>query len=161
MKKVLFILVAVCCGVVAFSQPDTALNRCLSSFIKANSRMDFEKVLDYTYPKLFSIAPRDQMLDLLKKTFDNEQMTIKLDSPQIDFVYPVFQLQKGSFAKILYSMKMMMIFKTKEIDTAGKKEKNELMFSTMKSKFGEKEVRMDSNGNIIVHIKFNDGWCKG
>jgi hypothetical protein len=151
MKKLLFTAITVCWGAIAFSQADPALNERLRNFMEANDRMELEKVLDFTYPKIFTIVPRDQMLEALKKVFDNDQVTLRVDSLQTDSIYPVFKIQQGSYAKIRYTMRMVIRFKSKETDPGLKKLDYEFMFSTMQSQFGKEKVTMDSAGNTIMH----------
>lgn len=168
MRKIFFCVMAFCCSMLAFSQADTSLPQRLNLFIEANSKMDLEKVLDYTYPKLFTIVPKEQILEIMKASFNNEQMSIRLDSLRADSIYPVFQTKQGSYAKILYSMKMTMHLKKQDADSSKKKENADAMLLAMKSQLGEKRVRMDGAGNIILHVSavmvaakdiYADDWC--
>ncbi len=151
MKKLVFVALGCFCASLLFAQGDSALNRRIAQFLKANREMNFERVLDFTYPKLFTIAPRDEMAKVLKSSFDNEQMTITMDSLKTTTVFPVFGLAQGSYAKILYSMKMMMELKGKEETAEKQKEKNELMLAAMQSQFGDK-ASLDSSGHIILYM---------
>lgn len=151
MKKLVVAAVGCFCATLLLAQGDSLLNRRITQFLKANTAMDFERVLDFTYPKLFTIAPRDEMAKMLKSSFDNEQMSITMDSLKTTAVFPVFTLQQGSYAKILYSMKMMMQLKGSEATPEKQKEKNELMLAAMQSQFGDK-VSMDSSGHIILYM---------
>ncbi|MEP6751003.1 MAG: hypothetical protein ABJB86_24930 [Bacteroidota bacterium] len=168
MKKLLFTAITSCCAIVAFSQADTTLTQRLRNFMEANSKTDLEQVLDYTYPKIFTLIPRAQMLEALKKTFDNEQVTLRFESLKTDSVYPIFKMQEGSYAKIRYSMKMIMRFKSKETDPGLKKIDNEFMLSAMQMQYGKDKVTMDSTGNVImpeialmvaVKDKYAREWC--
>lgn len=167
MKKWVLSVITFCWVLVAAAQADSALTARLNRFLQANRAMDLEKVLDFTYPKVFTIAPRAAVLDALKNSFDNDQMTIKMDALATDSVYPVFRMQEGSYARILYSMKMIMQLKSKEPDAAKQKEINEAMLSSMQAQFGDK-VSIDSNNNIIVAMqevmvavkdKYAKQWC--
>ena len=40
--------------------------------------LDLDKILDQTYQKVFEIASREQMKDVMFEAFNNEAMTIKL-----------------------------------------------------------------------------------
>lgn len=151
MKKLVLAALGCFYASLVFAQGDSLLNRRIQQFLKANTEMNFERVLDFTYPKLFTIAPRDQMARMLKSSFDNEQMTITMDSLKTTTVFPVFTLPQGSYAKILYSMKMIMQLKGKEATPEKQKEKDELMLAGMQSQFGDK-ASLDSSGRIILYV---------
>lgn len=135
-----------------FSQNDPELNKRLQLFLEASKAMDFEKIMDYTYPKLFTIATREQMIEVIKSTFDNEEMKITMDSLMVDSVYRSFAIKQNSYAKIRYSMKMIMKFKSKEEDNQEeKRQMREFMLPLMKKQFGDNKVRLDEAG--LFHIK--------
>lgn len=141
MKKIASLFMLLVIGVAVIAQKDPALEKRLADFMDANRAMNMEKVLDYTYPKLFSIVPREQLAEVLKNAFDNEAMTIQLDSLKVDKVYPVFKVENGSFAKILYSMNMLMKMKAPGSAKA--------VADAMKGQFGEDKVVVDTATNIV------------
>src|SRR5688572_10800311 len=103
MKIFLFactVLIFCACGSKKTSEKETdnTLTQRLDDFMKANDEMNLEKVLDYTYPKLYDIAPRAEVLKVMQETFNSDQVKVELDSLKIDTLYPVFQLGKGSYA---------------------------------------------------------------
>ncbi len=120
----------------------------LSEFMKATENMELEKSLDYTYPKLFTIAPREQVLQAMRDGFDNEEVKVKLDSVKVEKVFPFFEEGNGSYAKILYSMVMTMTFATDSAH-ANSPEKNEQMRSVMAAQYGEENVSMDPATGIL------------
>lgn len=130
-----------------FAQKDTALERRLQDFLMVNENLDLEKVMDLTYPKLFTIVPKDQMLEVMKNAFDNDEVTIKLDSLRINTILPVFKMENGSYAKVIYSMQMLMAFKDKETDSLtaeDKEERNQFMLEHMGKQYGGNNVSIDS-----------------
>ncbi len=166
MKNLLLILVGVCCKLVVEAQPDARLQLRLNNFMHANNTMNFDTVLAYTYPKLFTLVTRDEMMETLQNTFDNDQVKIGLDSLTIDSIYPVFKMQEGSYAKIRYSMKMIMRFKHKDSDST--QQENEVILAAMQSQFGKEKTSLDKNGNIVIHLtslmlgakdKYAKDWC--
>lgn len=157
MKKVVFILFLISnLHVSAFSQKDTALERRLQEFLRVNDRMELDRVLDYTYPKLFSIVPRKQMLNILKSTFDNEEMSIALDSLAIVNVFPVFKVENGYYAKVIYSMNMLMSFKEDPSDSLSaedKSERDEFMLNHMAKEYGAGNVSIDpATGALKIKV---------
>lgn len=150
MKKLVFAVIGCFYATLLFAQEDSLLNRRIAQFLKANTEMNFERVLDFTYPKLFTIAPRNEMAKMLQAGFSNDQVSISLDSLKTTAVFPVFTLAQGSYAKVVYTMKMQMQLKNTETSPEKQKEKNEMMLAVMQSQFGER-VSMDSSGLIIAY----------
>ena len=166
--KLLFIIVGCCCTAVSLAQPGLPLQQRLHQFMEANRRLDFDTVIAYTYPKLFTLVPRDEVKESLVNAFENDQVQIGLDSLKLDSVYPVFSMQGGSYAKIRYSMKMTMHVKNRETDSSKRQEQNEAMLAAMQTQLGKEQVSLDTGGNIIMHVtalmlaakdKYAKEWC--
>jgi hypothetical protein len=144
---------------------DTALRQRLSECIKATSDMDIEKVMDYTYPRLFTIAPRTQLVKAMKDVFDNKEMKVE-NSAYVDTLYPVFTIGKGSYAKIKYVTVMIMTLLNSEKIATSKypevqAEINTIINRTLVTesrkqftqKYGEENVNVDEfKSNIRVRI---------
>lgn len=172
MKKIPLILSCLFASIILIAQKDTALERRLAEFMQVNEKLELNKVLDYTYAKLFTIVPRKQMLEALQTAFENDEMSIKLDSLRIDSTYPVFKLEKASYAKVVYSFNMYMLFKYAEGDslsTEEKKEKNDFMVSAMAGQYGEDNVSIDAitgflkiqitSPMVAVKDQYAEQWC--
>jgi hypothetical protein len=159
MKTLFFactVLIFCACGSkkTADKSSDPDLTRRLEEFLKANDEMNLEKVLDYTYPQLFTIAPREEVLKLMKETFDSEEVKVQLDSLKIDTLYPVFRIGKGSYAKVKYSMVMLMNFNVaKDSADAVDTEQNEAIRKGLSQQYGDQNVSMDANGIIRIRVK--------
>jgi hypothetical protein len=126
---------------VAQAQKDEALEKRLKEFLAFNETMQIDKVLDYTYPKLFTIAPKAQMLEAMQNAFDNEEMKITMDTLKVQIIYPVFTLGSGSYAKIDYSLIMTMHFKDTTTNTAE-------LVDAMKSQFTDAVAK--PNGVLVI-----------
>jgi len=172
MKKIPLLLSCLFASTILIAQKDTALERRLAEFMQVNEKLELNKVLDYTYAKLFTIVPREQMLEALQTAFENDEMSIKLDSLRIDSTYPVFKLEKGSYAKVVYSFNMYMLFKDAEGDSLSaeeKKEKNDFMVSAMAGQYGEDNVSIDAitgflkiqitSPMVAVKDQYAKQWC--
>ncbi len=172
MKKIPVLLWCFLVSITLLAQKDASLERRLAEFMQANEQLELNKVLDYTYAKLFTIVPREQMFELLQNTFENKQMSIKLDSLQIDSIYPVFKLENGSYAKVIYSFNMLMLIKYPEGDSLSVEEKaenNDLMVSGLGSQYGEDKVSIDPvTGSLKIQItspmvavkdQYAEQWC--
>lgn len=141
MKKSLLLLAFITATLVSFSQ-DAALTARLNSFIKANDAMDLDKILDFTYPKVFTIAPREKLKEALEEGFNGDDVKVKMDSMQIQKVFPVFTHGEGTFAKIQYSFVMYMTFKESD-DEENKQEQNEFMLTMLGETYGQQNVSFD------------------
>lgn len=156
MKKLLFVLsvlIFCACGSskkkVASTDGGATLEQRLADFMKANDEMNFETVMDYTYPKLFTIAPRKDLLKAMKDAFNTDEVKIELDSLRIDTVFSVFKIGDGSYAKVKYSMNMLLDFSIAKdsIDTGDKK--NDFVLQSIAAKYGAENVSKDENTGII------------
>lgn len=174
MKKILWVLsvLIICaCGSSKKKAAGTAsgetIEQRLNAFLKVNDEMDFEKVLDYTYPKLFKEAPRSQLLKAMKEGFNNEEVKIELDSLKIITIHPEFKVGDASYARIKYSMIMLMDFKLKK-DT-GDASQADFTKEMLASQYGEENVSLDKATGIIrirqtsdmvaVKDEYAKEWC--
>ncbi|MBN8668842.1 MAG: hypothetical protein J0M30_15200 [Chitinophagales bacterium] len=123
------------------AQHDPRLVQRLDSTLLATRAMDFNRILDLTYPKLFDLVERDQMKAVLRSTFDNNQFLISLDSLTIASISPVMTVGTGQYVKIQHTMLMIFHFK----DTAGKEniETEKLVANTMAMQYGDENVKYD------------------
>jgi hypothetical protein len=146
-----FLLVLVfttgCFGLQA--QTDTALLRRLDDILRFTQLMDMEKIMDYTYPKLFTIATREQLMEVLQSSLDNEEFSTTLDSIKADTVFPEFSVLDESFSKIRHSMIMRMKFK-ESLDSSGIIKDRGMMTTLMQGQFGEGNVRYDQKSDAMV-----------
>ncbi|MBC6490797.1 hypothetical protein ACFSQD_16470 [Flavihumibacter stibioxidans] len=140
MKKTLFVLAWMICAVTAHSQTaadSAALVQRLDEFMKANSVLDIPKVIDYTYPKLFELAPKETIIEAMKNSFDNEEIKITMDSLAVVKIHPVFALNNGMYSRIDYSMVMRMQFK-KQLNMDQEQVNSAL--TAFRTQFGQKNV---------------------
>ena len=177
MKKLLFVLsifVLCACGSskkkVESSDNSSSLERRLTEFMKLNEEMNFEKIMDYIYPKAFSIVPRNQLLQAMKEGYANNVVKIKLDSMKVDKIYPTFEMGNGYYAKITYNMTMLLklTHSTDSIETNDISQ-SELIRASMAKKYGDDNVSIDEATGLIrirttdqmiaVRDKSVENWC--
>jgi len=146
MKKTAFLLcLSLILSVAGKAQQDARLLARLDSMLLVTQEMNLEKILDYTYPKLFTIATREQMADAMKSSFETEDFKTTLDSVKIGKVYPVFSTKEGKYAKISHTMLMRMHF-TETIE----EEQSQAVIPAMEKEFGAGKVRFDKEKNTII-----------
>jgi hypothetical protein len=172
MKKLLWALslVILCaCGSKkkgAENATGETLEQRLDGFLKANQSLDFEKIMDYTYPKVFKFSSRDQVMRELKDGFSSEVLDISMDSLKVIRIHPVFTMDGGEYAKVEYSMLMLMDVKgdddetTTPADTLDKTDhainndaypapQTTLMVTLLEGQYGKGNVSADPKTGII------------
>ena len=115
--------------------------------LKLTKVKDLEKVMDYTYPKLFTIVPRNALIKAMKNVYETEDFTIELDSVNVVKIFPVFVINDTSYVKVRHTMLMKMKYK-EPYDTADKESK-EFMVAMMEQKYGEGNARFDPVANSL------------
>lgn len=108
---------------------------------------DVDKIMDYTYPKLFGIVPKEMLLNTMKDTYETEEYIIELDSIDIRTISPAFIVDDTSYVKIKHTMLMKMKFKEPQ-DTSDPGSTNFLV-TLMEAKYGRGNVRFDKKANSL------------
>lgn len=147
MKSIFLWLSFLSAGIIANAQQDTSLVKRVNEMLKLTQLKDFEKVMEYTYPKLFTIAPREVLITTMKNAFENDEFTIELDSVNVHTIFPVFVINDTSYAKVKHTMLMKMKYK-KAYDPTDNDSK-ESMVPLMEQRFGKGKVRFDPIANSL------------
>jgi len=108
-----------CCVVLislqSIAQNDSSLMRRLDEYMMLNKKMDFEKLMDYIHPNLFNIASKEQMAEMFKSAFDNEALTIRMDSLSVIAISPSFSNKGSLYRKVDYYISLSLKFKDSSI----------------------------------------------
>jgi hypothetical protein len=147
MKSIFLWLAFLVIGIIANAQQDTSLVKRVNEMLKFTQLKDFEKVMDYTYPKLFTVAPREVLITTMNNAFETGEFTIELDSVKVHTIFPVFVIDDTSYVKVKHTMLMKMKYK-KPYDSTDKNSK-ESMVSLMEQRFGKGKVRFDPIANSL------------
>jgi hypothetical protein len=147
MRSIFCSLLFLVFGIISNAQQDTSLVNRVNEMLRLTQVKDLEKVMDYTYPKLFTIAPREALITAMKNVYNTEDYTIELDSVNIDTIFPVFVIDDTSYVKVKHTILMKMKYK-EPYDTTDKDSKD-FMVSLMAQKFGEGNVRFDPIANSL------------
>ena len=122
-----------------------------AELVAATERMDIDKILDYTFPQVFKIAPRAMMKKQLVSTMSgSDDMKIKITKGGVDSVgQDILETAEGIYA-IVYEYKQMQI--TVKKDTADKDNTFTLgmMQKAFESSFGEGNVRLDKETSTFT-----------
>ncbi|MES2484641.1 MAG: hypothetical protein V4581_01650 [Bacteroidota bacterium] len=121
---------------------ETGVAQMYNNTIKGN----YEDLLKITYPKLFDIVPKNQMLEVLQNMINGDGYTMIIVDTPPNFVYgPIKKIGGGSYCMIKHDLKMKMIFKAKLTAEEGKQ-----MIETFKAGMQPDEVSFDANENSIT-----------
>jgi len=117
MKKTLCLL-AFILSVPTFGQDLQSLKPDVAKMLEASVKQDFETIMDLTYPKLFEVAPRGMLIELMEGMFDNEAMRIKLDLSEPNSRYSDIKTIDGrKFCIVRYHNRMEMTLKNRDKET--------------------------------------------
>lgn len=124
MNKLIFGL-ALLFHFTSFSQNAEILKSDVKKMYDASYNLAFEEVMNYTHPKVFEMANKEDVLAAMEYAFDNETMRIRLVHVNPTFTYSEIKMIEGkSFCLINYTNAMRMTFENKlsgdEIETMKK-----------------------------------------
>ncbi len=136
-----------------FSQPDTALNNRLQEYMRLSKDLNFEELMDYIHPSLFKLAPKEQLTEVFKKVYDNDDMKITIDSQENRFISDLYTLNGVQYRTVDYYMVMLMKFKdeSKTLDSSFVNS----MTSSLQIALPKKKVNFDALNNQFI-IKGTD-----
>ena len=148
MKKIIFLLFLISIivkGYPQFSGDSTELVKRLETFMQHNRDLDFDKLMNYVYPQVFTLASRDQMIQAMEAAFKNPELAMKMDSLRIERIYPVFAIGNSRYAKVLYSMRILMTPGQvgDSVDING-------FLALMQEQFGKENVRLHENLKTLI-----------
>ncbi len=133
------------------------------------TNQNFDGVLDYMYPKVFDMAPREQMKMGMQQMFNSPDMKIEFLNNDVTNVSDEKEVDGVTYAAVYYNSKMRMTFLS-ELEKSDEDKSTFIQFmkGTMASQFGEENVQahaetmslvinMDATMFAIKDPKF-DGW---
>lgn len=123
MKKLFYSALFILASYTGFSQDAASLKTGAQTLIDKTVAKDYNALLDMTYPKLFTLAPREAVLESLKSTFDGNQgfkIVMLPTSPNFAFG-PIKKIGTQSFAIIDHDNALQVIWDeaipAEEVDT--------------------------------------------
>lgn len=140
MKKIILSFVILFISSTINSQNLKSLEAETNKMYNATSKMNYDEILDFSYPKLFDIISKEQMKEVLEMTFSNEQFEISFLPITPNFEYaPIKKIEDKSLCIIKYNLGMSMRF-NEPVD----EETVEIMIKALKTQ-----------GESYSDIKFN------
>lgn len=159
---IVFVALLFCTATFAQKNTDTAFERRLNDYMRFTRELQFDDIINYTHPKLFTIATKDQLKEFLQGSFENEQMKIEFDSTAIKKVSENFKVENVLYKRVDYWMAVTVSFK----NTAALSDTSFInsMTAALQQGFPEgkivynpfrKKFEIQSNG-LMIAIKDND-----
>ena len=117
----------------------------IEKIYQATVVLDYDAILDATYPKVFEIVPKEQMKEVLKSTFNGgEGIKIKLLPTQPEFSFgEIFKIDNQSFCLVDHNLSMQLTMDEKMEDV-------EMMISIFKSALETEKVTFDEQTNTFT-----------
>jgi hypothetical protein len=144
MRNVTLFLFFVFVALLSKGQKDTSLVNRLNAVLNFIKLKQLDKVMDYTYPKAFTVIPREQFSELIKGMYDTDDFSSVLDSVKLDTIFTIVKINEARYAIARHTMLMKM--KYKEPIT---KEDADLLVQAMEQPFGEGNVRFVKATNSL------------
>src|SRR5689334_15562703 len=102
MKKLAGLIIISILSISVFAQgkPDANLNRRLQTYMKLTRELNFEEIMNYTHPKMFALAPKEEMIKIFRQTYDNDQFRMLIDSTSVIGISPSFKVGVTDYRKV-------------------------------------------------------------
>ena len=148
MKKLAFILLFLTTAFIGTAQTtDAQLKQRLNNYMQLNKELDFEKIMDYMHPVLFTVAPKEAMQQAMEQAFNSEEMQISIDSLQVLTIGEDFKQGEAVYKKVDYFMGMSMVFKDNMLEDESFRE---MITAGMKEAMGNKQVSYDEKKKALM-----------
>lgn len=145
MMKKIFIAIVLLTAIPFFGQSVESLKSDCQKIYDATYNMDFDKILDYTYPKLFDIIDRESMYQVLDQTFQNEELRIRFVHPNPSFTFSdIKEIDGKKLCIIHYNNAARMIFEEKLSDNEAEK-----LEESLKGAMTNKKITFEKSRNAF------------
>lgn len=148
MKKIitLFALLAV---VTLKAQDRNQMEQRVADMVLFTKTNQFEKLLDYSHPRIFTYATREEMLRLMKGMFNGDGFTISMMDIPSEFSFGEIKTFNGNhYALIHHNLGIKMIY-----DAPLPKDKIEERLNVFKAEMGTENVNYDPKQKALTAIK--------
>ena len=159
MKQKLFLLILTALWITtAFAQTDRdEIRKNVEVFFKATQQSDYEKLLDYIYPKVFETYPKEELLKNMKKMQTDSTFSFSIENSKIENISDLMEVDGIKYALITYSYKMYLTIAMDKNDTEEEKELfNKMMLGMYKNMYGEDNVQYDKKSGRFIIISTHE-----
>ena len=116
------------------------------TYLQATENADWEGVVDMLYPKLFTLSPREAMINTFKN-MEGEGMKIRIHDTAISSISDINTYEEEQYAFVKYSMIM-------DMQLTGEAFQEESIIGMLKNQFegtyGAENVRFEQESNTFV-----------
>lgn len=126
---------------------DALLTKRLNEYFTFTKNLELDKAMDYMHPKLFAIAPKDQLIATMKAAFNQPEMKFSFDSMAVRAISPVFKAGTETYRKVDYYMSMSITL-SDSLDLESP-ELAAAMESSFATGFPGKKISIDTETNSI------------
>ena len=143
MKNILVLLFVVLSSTFVFAQTtsDKDFNQRLDIYMRLNRELEFDELMNFTHPRAFELAPKEQIAQLLKSAYDNPEFKMSLDSISITDISAPFKFENSNYRKIEY--RMLAGLKFNDTSLTSDKEDIERIINSLESSFQGGNITFD------------------
>lgn len=128
-----------------FSQDFNALKTDVQKMFDLTMDKNYEATFDYTYPKVFEIMPKKELLKVMNSMLDNKEMKITIEKVNPDFIFSKeYTEKKGRYYVVQHNNKMTMQFKEKLGESI------DMVLEMMKESMKNYEINIDKKTEIFT-----------
>lgn len=140
MNKVYFLCLFLFTQTAVFAQSDAEeIKQTVVEYMAIVENKEYQKTMDYLYPKLFEIVPKSLMEETLKKQAEDTDLVIELQNSAIQKISKVLLVDGVKYALVDYTFLMTMIIPEED------KEGLETMKVLFEAHYGKKNVVLDTD----------------
>lgn len=149
-QKITFLLCFLLVQLTATAQDLNALKIGADKIYKATITLDYDNILNYTYPKVFDLVAKEQMKEILKNTFNgNEQMKVKLIDMAPEFSYgDIKKIGDKTFCLVTHNLAMELVMVQTLSEEDGK-----MMADMMKESMETNDITFNKEKNAFMITK--------
>lgn len=151
-KQITFLLVCILFTTISFSQDLNALKADIQKTYDATIALNYDKILDYTYPKLYKFIPRDKMKEALIATFNgNDEMKVKILAVEPNFNFgEIKTIDNQKFCLVKHNLSMELT-----LNEILEDEDVEMMIDLLKSAMETEDITFDKEKNTFKVSKIS------
>ncbi|MEL1246272.1 hypothetical protein AAEO56_18505 [Flavobacterium sp. DGU11] len=149
MKKLILFSLLLIASLNTFAQDKKSLEQRAVLNYSYTASEQYEKLLDLTYPKLFSVIPKDKMVEVLKRMTKGDGFTISIAPVAPNFAFSeIRKIDEAYYSVLTYDLTMKMRF----TEPVGEQELAQLLPS-FKTAMKTEDIIFDKKDNSFTIIK--------
>lgn len=151
LKKISIVLLFIVTSLTVLNAADykQSIRSEFKKYFNTIQNQEFEKSLDYIIPQFFEIISKEDMVDLMKKTFNNPDLEITLSALELKKINEIDEIDNTAYCLFKYSNIMHMTIIN--MPGQGKPDKSSLdmIKSSFENDFGKDNVSLDYSTNTF------------